>query len=235
MFSGLAIQALQPFIALGMQAAAPVVAPLFEPADHAAREEACQALKMAGVDPGTGVDLLVVIDYDRPSYERRLFIYERGACPIRRCLVSHGQGSGNHAKVYASHFSNRPGSNQSSLGLFSVGRDRASGKFGTSIELEGLQPGLNHLAHRRKIVMHPAWYVSYDCILRNVDEEGCPRLGQSQGCPALSQEDFAFFRDRTREVRRNGGNIYLYAYSRRAGSGRMLGLEKPGSTIAASH
>ena len=101
---------------------------------------------------------------------------------------------------------------------------RQSYKFGTSVELDGLQRGLNHLARPRKIVMHPAWYVSYDCIYQNIEEEACPRLGQSQGCPALSEEDFAFFLDRVREVRRYGGSAFLYAYSGRGRSGEALDL-----------
>lgn len=235
MFSGLAIQALQPLIAAGIQSAQPVVEPLFEPPDHEAREEAYQALQMAGVNPCTEVDLLVVIDFDRPSYERRLAIYERGACPIRYCLVSHGIGSGNPSKLFADGFSNQPGSNQTSLGLFQVGWARPSSKFGTSIELDGLQPGLNHLARPRKIVMHPAWYVSYDCILTNVSDEGCPRLGQSRGCPALSAKDFAFFQERTQEVQQGGGNVFLYAYSSRGGSSTALGLKKSGSPLATTN
>jgi|GEM_PF-2830373 len=223
MLSGLAIRALQPLLALGMEVAQPRLEPLFEPAHHHARLEAYDALKLAGLNGRTDVDLLVVIDYDRPSYERRMSIYERGTCPIRRCLVSHGRGSSSECKLFACDFSNIPGSNATSLGLFSIGRDRPSAKFGRSIELEGLQPGLNHLAKPRTIVIHPAWYVSYGVIRQNCDEESRPRLGQSKGCPALTAADFKFLLQRIREVKRVGGRVFLYAYSQRGGSGRALG------------
>jgi len=220
MFAGLALRLLQPLVAIGIEAAEPV----FEPEPFAARAEAFKALRMAGLEPHTDIDLLILIDYDRPSYERRLHVYERGKCPVRSCLVSHGRGSGCANRLFSASFSNSPGSLATSLGLFRIEGDRPSTKFGRSIEMTGLQPGLNHLAMERMIVIHPAWYVSYDIICQNIDEENCPRLGESKGCPALTDDDFAFVLRSIRNVHNVGGRVFLYAYSGRNGSGEYLKL-----------
>ena len=121
--------------------------------------------------------LLTVIDYSLPSREPRLWVLntETGAV-LERELVAHGNRSGGDI---ANAFSNRPGSNQSSLGTFVTGKTYI-GKHGKSLRLHGLDEGLNDLAFDRAIVIHGAQYVNEGII----DQLG--RLGRSQGCPALS-------------------------------------------------
>jgi hypothetical protein len=121
--------------------------------------------------------LLTVIDYSLPSTEPRLWVLDLVARRvIYRELVAHGRNTGDNL---AARFSNRPGSRQSSLGLF-VTDDTYVGRNGYSLRLRGLEPGVNDRAHERAIVMHGAPYVS------TAAARVTGRLGRSWGCPALS-------------------------------------------------
>ena len=125
--------------------------------------------------------LLTVIDYALPSSQRRLWVLEPDT---RRVLfhefVAHGRGSAPEANPdVATLFGNQPGSFRSSLGTFLTG-DVYSGQHGTSLRLLGLDAGVNDRALERKIVIHPADYVS-----PAFRERSGGRLGRSWGCPAL--------------------------------------------------
>jgi hypothetical protein len=124
-------------------------------------------------------DRLTVIDYSLPSTEPRLWVFDLASGRLLfRELVAHGVGSGDN---YATRFSNRDGSRQTSLGLFRTG-DTYQGANGYSMRLHGLEAGTNDLAFDRTIVVHGAWYVSEEMARRQ------GRLGRSWGCPALSRE-----------------------------------------------
>ncbi len=124
----------------------------------------------------TSVQLLTVIDYSRPSRERRLWVLDLARDSVLvHALVAHGRGSG---EDLARRFSNRPGSLQSSLGTFITGRPYV-GRHGLALRLRGVDPGLNDQAEARAIVVHGADYVSEEVVRR------LGRLGRSQGCPAL--------------------------------------------------
>jgi L,D-transpeptidase catalytic domain len=120
--------------------------------------------------------LLTVIDYSKASTEPRLWVLdlERERVLFEE-LVAHGRGSGEN---FATQFSNREGSHQTSLGLFRTA-DTYVGSNGYSLRLDGLEAGVNDRARERAIVMHGAPYVS-EFNLRTVG-----RLGRSHGCPAL--------------------------------------------------
>src|SRR5262245_58423222 len=123
--------------------------------------------------------ILTVIDYTRPSTERRLFVLDVAAPTLLyRELVAHGRGTGENE---ARRFSNEPGSYRSSLGLF-VTRDTYVGRHGRSLRLLGLEPGVNDRALERAIVLHGADYVSESFAALH------GRLGRSFGCPALAVE-----------------------------------------------
>jgi L,D-transpeptidase catalytic domain len=127
---------------------------------------------------GSG-DLLTVIDYSLPSTERRLWVLDlKHGDVLFNELVAHGQGSGEN---YATRFSNRNDSHQTSLGLFLTGGTYTGGN-GYSMILKGLDEGVNDKAETRHIVMHGAWYVSAE----HARQQG--RLGRSWGCPALSEK-----------------------------------------------
>lgn len=120
--------------------------------------------------------LVTIIDYSVPSDKRRLAVADvRTGKVLFYTYVAHGKGSGLR---YATHFSNDPGTDASSLGVFLTG-DAYYGEHGYSLRLKGLDPRFNGAAYRRDIVIHGAWYVS-GTFAR---EHG--RLGRSWGCFAL--------------------------------------------------
>jgi hypothetical protein len=129
-----------------------------------------------GADPA---HRLAVIDYSRPSTERRLWIFDlQRKRLLLRDFVAHGRQSGEN---FAQTFSNRLGSNQTSLGLFRTA-ESYRGKHGYSLRMDGLEPGLNNLARERAIVIHGAAYVSPSLV----QSQG--RIGRSLGCPAVRPE-----------------------------------------------
>lgn len=127
----------------------------------------------------TASSIVTLIDYSLPSTERRLWVMDvrRGALLFHE-LVAHGKLSGDDV---ATAFSNRPGSQQSSLGSFVTGETYA-GRHGLSLRLRGLEPGINDRAEEREIVVHGAPYVNQDVV------RALGRLGRSQGCPAVRPE-----------------------------------------------
>ena len=126
-------------------------------------------------DPAT----LTVIDYSKPSTEKRMWVYDlRTHALLFDELVSHGRGSG---KTNATAFSNDPSSNKTSLGLFRTGETYV-GHNGYSLRLDGLEPGVNDRARERAIVVHGAPYVNAATAKAN------GYLGRSLGCPAVRPE-----------------------------------------------
>ena len=99
---------------------------------------------------------LAVIDFSLPSTKQRFWVFD---LERRKLLiedhVAHGRGSGDEM---ATQFSNDMGSRQSSLGLFRTA-ETYYGNFGYSLRIDGLEPGINDQARKRKIVIHAAEYV----------------------------------------------------------------------------
>lgn len=125
------------------------------------------------------VSRLAVIDYSLPSTDRRLWVFDmRDGSLLHHEYVAHGQGSGEN---YATAFSNKDGSHQTSLGLFRTAETYIGGN-GYSLRLDGLERGVNDNARSRAIVIHGAAYV--DPV--RAAKQG--RLGRSYGCPALRQQ-----------------------------------------------
>jgi hypothetical protein len=140
---------------------------------------------------------LTVIDYSRPSSQKRLWVYDLTTRELLyEELVAHGQGSGANL---ATQFSNKPDSHQTSLGLF-VTDDTYVGRNGYSLRLDGLDKGLNDRARDRAIVMHGAPYVSPAFVKAN------GRLGRSHGCPAVSAD---VARELINRVK-GGGLVFAY-------------------------
>lgn len=126
-------------------------------------------------------EILSVIDFSKPSTEKRLWVIDLRAQKILfNTFVAHGQGSGEDV---ANKFSNVINSFQSSVGFYSTA-EVYTGKHGRSLKLDGLDAQLNGKARERAIVVHGADYVSQDFINRT------GRLGRSQGCPALPMDLF---------------------------------------------
>lgn len=119
---------------------------------------------------------VAIIDYRRPSNERRLFLVDFEAMTAEALLVAHGAGSDPDHDGVADRFSNTPRSRMSSLGAFVTG-DIYTGRHGLSLRLRGLEAS-NDNAEARAIVIHGADYVS---PTRRV-------IGRSWGCPALEPD-----------------------------------------------
>jgi len=121
--------------------------------------------------------LLSIVDMSQPSTKKRLYVIDL----VKRKLlfntyVAHGRNSG---ELLPRRFSNTNSSFQSSLGFYKT-LGLYQGKHGLSMQLQGLEKGINDNALSRAIVMHGADYVCEDFIRRT------GRLGRSQGCPAVS-------------------------------------------------
>lgn len=142
---------------------------------------------------------LTVIDYTKPSCDKRMFVFDLREERVEAYLVAHGKNSGH---TYATEFSNEVDSLKSCRGFFLVG-EKYEGKHGTALVLHGLDKGVNDNAVKRGIVMHGADYVSLRSILTNGG-----RLGCSWGCPAVSMESIQRLADRLQ-----GGSL-LYIHTR---------------------
>ncbi len=122
--------------------------------------------------------ILSVIDFSLPSYEKSLWVFNvNDGKLLYNTYVAHGKGSGD---TTATHFSNRPGSEASSLGVFLTGQTYY-GRDGLAMRLIGLSGKFNDNVLSRAVVMHGAWYVSQSFLDEN------HRLGRSWGCPAVSK------------------------------------------------
>lgn len=122
-------------------------------------------------------DLLTIIDYSKPSIQRRLWVIDlKNDKVLFNTWVSHGKNSG---MMNATSFSNKPGSLKSSIGVFKTLSDPYMGSNGYSLRLIGLENGFNDMALQRYIVFHGAWYAHPDTIRKH------GFLGRSWGCPAV--------------------------------------------------
>jgi hypothetical protein len=153
------------------------LAPRLAPAALEAALTALKRLQASGAKVRS--DVLAVIDYTKPSTERRLWVFDLVHMRVLfEELAAHGKNSGNNQTV---KFSNAPNSLMSSLGVFLTG-ETYIGKHGLSLRLQGLEKGFNDNSMERAIVIHGAAYVN-DAFARTKG-----RIGQSWGCPAVRSE-----------------------------------------------
>lgn len=175
-------------------------------------EAALQSLKDHGIAPASA-RLLMVVDFDKPSYAKRGVIYDLVTGEERPVWVAHGAASSQGTEPYATRFSNEMDSNQSSLGLYRIGQVQPSQEHGTKIMLHGLDPKLNGRAEQRGIVIHAPKpgndYVSFGAIVLHWLQSGWPGVGRSHGCPVLCPDDYQFLKER---VSRSGTLNYLYIH-----------------------
>jgi hypothetical protein len=124
-------------------------------------------------------NIISVIDFSKPSTEKRFYTIDlKRQKVLYHTYVAHGKNTGENM---ANDFSNRPHSNQSSLGFYLTGETYVGSK-GYSLRLDGQDPSFNDNMRKRAVVMHAADYVSEYWVKRY------GRLGRSQGCPALPNE-----------------------------------------------
>ena len=145
--------------------------------------------------------VLTVIDYSLPSSERRLWVLDPDRIHVLfHEFVAHGRGStAENDPDRAVRFGNDPESHRSSLGTFLTG-ETYTGKHGHSLALIGLDAGVNDRAVERRVVMHPADYVSASFRARRNG-----RIGRSWGCPALDPAVAPAIIDRIRD----GSVVYV--------------------------
>lgn len=130
----------------------------------------------------TNNPLLTIVDYTKPSTERRLWVIDlSNNNVVFNTWVAHGKNSGD---TNPTSFSNQPESLKSSIGVFVTADNTYSGKHGDSLRVQGLESGFNNNAYNRSIVFHGASYVS-----SVIAKSG--KLGRSWGCWAVSQDIIA--------------------------------------------
>lgn len=142
--------------------------------------------------------ILTLIDFSKPSTEERLYVINLDEKKVLfKTHVAHGKNSGGN---YATSFSNKKGSNQSSLGFF-LTEKTYQGSNGYSLVINGLEKDINDKAKVRAVVIHGADYANPHFA------KSTGRLGRSFGCPALP-------RDLTKpiiDVIKDGSLIYAYS------------------------
>jgi hypothetical protein len=147
---------------------------------------------------------LYFVDYGLPSNKPRGYVFDMEKLTVVRgpFTVAHGSGSAKRSELIPKLFSNRHGSNATSLGLYLAQETyRFSGKAGgrryssIGLRLKGLSDGFNDNARARGVVAHGAPYVT------------ASRAGRSQGCPAVTQE---LARELLPKLS-NGGMVFLFA------------------------
>ena len=143
-------------------------------------------------------NLLVIIDYTKPSTEERLFVVDLEKKQLLiSSLVTHGRGTGD---LYATKFSNKNNSYSTSSGFYLTG-NIYNGKHGESLVLYGLEKGKNDNAQKRTIVIHSAYYAN-----KNFAEK-YGRLGRSKGCLALPTDL------NTKIIHLISGGVVLYVHT----------------------
>ncbi|SUJ02658.1 Uncharacterised protein [Sphingobacterium spiritivorum] len=157
-----------------------------------------QAMRGRSMLSTTNRDTMTIIDFTLPSTEKRLYVLDlKNRKVLYHSLVSHGRNSG---EKFATSFSNRNNSYQSSLGFY-VTEKTYQGGNGYSLVLNGLEEGINDHAKERAVVMHGADYCS-EAVIASTG-----RLGRSYGCPALPRELNAEIINTIKE----GTLLYIYA------------------------
>lgn len=116
---------------------------------------------------------IAIIDFSAHSSKARFFLVDMTTGKVQAFHTSHGKGSDANNDGYAERFSNKSGSEASSVGFYRVA-ETYNGKHGYSVRLDGLS-STNSNARARAVVIHPAAYVS----------ESKSNAGRSWGCPAL--------------------------------------------------
>ena len=147
-------------------------------------------------------NVISIADFSLSSAKKRLFIIDLDKEEILfNSLVAHGQKTGSE---YATTFSNRPESYQSSPGFY-ITSGTYNGKNGYSMHLEGQEVGINDKAGERAIVMHGAPYVSENFI------KSRGFIGRSWGCPAVPEN----LNKPIIETIKNGTCLFIYTNDNR--------------------
>jgi hypothetical protein len=127
-------------------------------------------------------DFITICDFSQSSNQKRLYVIDlTNNKLVMNTYVAHGHNSG---AEYATKFSNRPESLQTSLGFY-ITRDTYIGEHGLALKIDGVEAGFNDNAMKRNIVIHGATYID-DAWLRH-----STYMGRSFGCPAIPQKEIS--------------------------------------------
>jgi hypothetical protein len=147
---------------------------------------------------------LYYVDYGLSNTTPRGYVFDMEKLTVvdGPFTVAHGRGSASPSQSKPVRFSNRQGSNATSLGLYLAQETYGfSGKTGgrrytsVGLRLQGLSGRYNSAARARGVVAHGAPYVT------------ATRAGRSEGCPAMEQ-------GRARELLpkiSRGGLVFLFS------------------------
>ena len=143
--------------------------------------------------------VLTIVDFNMPSYEKRLWVIDlKNDRVLLHTYVAQGRNTG---AIYAKHFSNQPGSLESSPGIFTTSENKYSGEHGESLRIHGLEAGINSNVYDRSVVIHGAPYVTPAFIKQN------GYAGRSWGCFAVNPSHVDHFINLI-----HGGSV-LFAYA----------------------
>jgi L,D-transpeptidase catalytic domain len=141
--------------------------------------------------------VLSICDFSQSSRTRRMYVIDvEHKKLLYRTYVAHGQNSGDE---YATTFSNENDSYKSSLGFY-VTQRTYMGRNGLSLRLNGVDPGYNDMAFKRKIVLHGSTYVSDKYM------QAYGTLGTSLGCPAIPSS----VSNKIIRIVKNGSCLFIY-------------------------
>ena len=139
---------------------------------------------------------LTICDMGQSSRKKRLYVIDMDDRQVvMNTWVAHGRNSGSE---YASKFSNKISSHQTSLGFYVTGHTY-SGEHGLSLRMQGLETGFNDKAYRRAVVVHGADYIGKSLLNQG-------RMGRSYGCPAVPKEESKELID----LIKNGTCLFIY-------------------------
>lgn len=144
---------------------------------------------------------VILVDFSKPSGENRLKIYDcKSHYIIYSSVVQHGNGGGSTKEKPV--FSNRIGSNCSSLGLYKITSFGKMKSFPVDcFRLKGLS-STNSNAEKRGIVIHPTLSSSLPFKMHYL-----PLTDENHGCFGVSFETMNVIRELYSK-----GTIYLYAF-----------------------
>lgn len=140
---------------------------------------------------------LTICDFSQSSKNKRLYLVDLTNNKLLfNTYVAHGRNSGGE---FATRFSNRPESLESSLGFY-VTKGTYTGEHGLSLKISGLEAGINDKAMQRNIVIHGADYIDESWLHRS------NYMGRSYGCPAVPQKESKFIINTIK----NGTCLFIY-------------------------
>jgi hypothetical protein len=139
---------------------------------------------------------LTICDFTKSSTQKRFFILDLVKRKIIYNLrVAHGKNSG---AEYATKFSNKIDSHQSSIGFYKTHQSYI-GDNGISLQLIGLEK-TNSNALERAIVLHGSDYLTDAYYKANKS------IGRSWGCPAISKTEIT----KVVNILKNGSCFLIY-------------------------